>query len=164
VPGTVMRAHWREGEAWAALGVIALGAFLMFQTSRIEVSPGYARVGPSLFPWLISSALVLLGLALLREALTGRWTAADDAGERTPFKGVALFWVAIGLVLFVVTITPLGFPIAAGLLFAGASRAFGSTRSVLDVAIGFVLGVVVFVGFNYGLGLSLPAGVLGGIL
>jgi putative tricarboxylic transport membrane protein len=57
-----------------------------------------------------------------------------------------------------------GFPLAACVMFACVAHGFGSRRSVIDIAIGLVLGVVVFVGFNYGLGLSLPAGILSGLL
>ncbi len=159
-----MHARLRSGEGWVALGIIILGAFLMFQTSSIEVSPSYARVGPRVFPWMISAALVLLGVALLRSTLAGNWSAADDAAGRTPFDGGAFIWVGVGLVLYLVTITFLGFPIAAGLLFAGVARAFGSRRIAMDVGIGLALGTAVFLGFNYGLGLSLPAGILRGFL
>ena len=159
-----MRARLWSGEVWVALGIIVLSAFLMAQTSSIEVSPNYALVGPRVFPWGVSAVLMFLGVALLRSALVGNWSAADDAAERTSFDGDALVWVAVGLVLYLVTIKFLGFPIAAALLFAGVARAFGSRRIAVDIGVGLALGLVVFVGFNYGLGLSLPAGVLEGLL
>ena len=71
------------GEAGLGAAVLALGAFIAFETSR---APGAANavVGPALFPYLISAGLILVGLALLREAITGHiahaqglsWTAS----------------------------------------------------------------------------------------
>ena len=58
------------GEAGLGVAVLALGAFIAYETSR---APGAANavVGPALFPYLIAAGLILVGLALLREALTG---------------------------------------------------------------------------------------------
>ena len=56
-----------RGETWIALGVIAFGVFLLIQTAAIEVSPGYARVGPRVFPLAISGVLIALGIGLLGE-------------------------------------------------------------------------------------------------
>ena len=160
-----MRARLWSGEVWVALGIVVLGAFLMFQTSAIEVSPNYARVGPRVFPWIVSSVLVLLGIVLLRSALVGRWTSDEAATqEGAAVHGAALVWLVLALAVYLIAIKPFGFPIAAALLFVGTARAFGSARSAVDLGIGLVLGVVVFAGFNYGLGLSLPAGILIGVL
>jgi putative tricarboxylic transport membrane protein len=160
-----MRSYLRSGEVWLALGSIALGIFMMVQTTQIEVGASYARVGPRVFPWFVSTILVLLGLTLLRDALTGRWlkngSEEDDlpAPDRTSF-----LWLLGALALYILTIKYAGFAIASGLLFAGVARAFASRRLVLDLVIGLVLGIAVYVGFHHGLGLTLPAGILEPIL
>ncbi len=147
----------RRSEVWIALGIVALGAFLMIETTQIEVSPSYARVGPRVFPWIVSTALVLLGLGLLREALQGAvWT--EEGNEDAVFAPQPFLWMLGGLVIVVATISFVGFPIAAMLLFAAASRGFGSRRVVLDLVVGLALGIVIYIGFHYGLGLTLPAG------
>jgi putative tricarboxylic transport membrane protein len=152
-----------RAELWLAVGVIAVGAFLFFQTAAISVSPSYARVGPRVFPWAVSSVLVLLGVALAVQALSGRWTSAP---EPLPDRGAwsPLWWILAGLTLFVATISWAGFPIAAALLFIGAARGFDSRSLLLDVVLGFGLGLAVFIGFQRGLGLSLPAGLLEGLI
>ena len=57
--------------------MLALGAFIAFETSR---APGAANavVGPALFPYLIAAGLVLVGLALLREALPATSPMSGD--------------------------------------------------------------------------------------
>jgi putative tricarboxylic transport membrane protein len=49
-------------------------------------------------------------------------------------------------------------------LFVFVARAFGSRTWLRDIIIGLILSFVVYIGFTYGLGLDLPAGVLAGIL
>ena len=159
-----MRSYLRSGEVWIGSGVVALGAFMMIQTMQINVTANYARVGPRVFPWIVSGVLVLLGLGLMRDALTGRWIKDAAAEDLVPFDRTALLWLAIGLAFYLLTIQVGGFPIATGLLFACAARAFASRRSVLDLAIGLILGIAVYVGFAHGLGLTLPAGILGAVL
>ncbi len=159
-----MRSYLRRGEIWIAIGVIALGAFMMVQTMQINVSANYARVGPRVFPWIVSSVLVLLGLGLMRDFVTGRWVRDVDEEPLPALDRTALFWLVIGLALYLLTIKFAGFPIATGLLFAFAARAFNSRSIVLDLAIGLVLGIIVYIGFHHGLGLTLPAGILEAVL
>ena len=59
---------------------------------------------------------------------------------------------------------PLGFPVAAALLFFGVAAALGSRRWARDAGIAVVLSVLVFLAFARGLGVGLPAGVLQGVL
>ena len=66
-----------------------------------------------------------------------------------------------GLVLATLTVERVGFPVAAAVLFALTARAFGSRRLPRDVAAGLALGVVVWLIFSRGLGVSLPGGPLG---
>lgn len=159
-----------SGELLVALGIVAFGLFLMVETMAIPVSPGYARVGPRVIPWVVSSALVLVGLMLVREALTGKWWKpiegiedADQIGEAAPPSFAPVIWLIVGFGLYLITIKFAGLPIASALLFAAGARAFDSLRPVPDLIVGLILGLVIFIGFNYGLGLSLPGGVLGGL-
>jgi putative tricarboxylic transport membrane protein len=159
-----MRSSLRSGEVWIAAGVIVLGVFMMSQTMQINVSANYARVGPRVFPWIVSSVLVLLGLGLLHSALTGRWNRDEDEEVLPAPDRTAMLWLAVGLALYLFTIKIVGFPIATGLLFAFAARAFASRRIVIDLAIGLGLGIAVYIGFHHGLGLTLPAGILEPVL
>ena len=153
-----------SGELLLALGTVAFGLFFAVQTSLIEVSPGYARVGPRVFPWVISGGLIALGLWLAFEAWTRRWVSEETAQPAGPFDWPAFVLIGIGLLLHMVLIGSAGFVVASTVLFVCITRAFGERRLARSAAIGLILTIIVFVGFTYGLGLALPAGVLDRIL
>lgn len=163
------------GEFFLALGTAALGVFLAIQTAGIEVSPSYARVGPRVFPWVVSFALVGLGLWIAYDVYRTRKAkseadppaaaapeAIDPADE--PVDRNAFLTIGLGLVLQMALMSTAGFIIASTVLFVCAARAFDSRNLVRNTAIGFLLTTVVYVGFVYGLGLDLPAGILSGVL
>ena len=153
-----------SGELALTLGIAAFGVFLAVQTMGIEVSPGYARVGPRVFPWVVSFALIGIGLWLAREAAAGLWESEDSTPAAPAFDWRAFLLIGLGLVLHMGLIGRAGFVIASAVLFVCVTRAFGSRALLRDAAIALVLALVVYVGFRYGLGLDLPAGVLEGIL
>ena len=74
----------RVSEAAFGGGVLALGLFIAFETSRIHVAPTYAAIGPRLFPSLVAAGLIVIGVLVLREALFGH-----VAHERS---GIELDW------------------------------------------------------------------------
>jgi putative tricarboxylic transport membrane protein len=151
----------RLGESVLGGAVLALGLFVAFETYQLEVAPSQATVGPRLFPFLVAIGLIVVGAALLREALFGH--IAHEGGFELDWRAVGL--VSAGLVLQMLLLESLGWVVAAALLFVAATLAFGSRRLVLDAAIGVVLAGLAFVIFNYGLGLSLPTGtVIEGLL
>jgi putative tricarboxylic transport membrane protein len=153
-----------SGELALSLGIVALGLFLVVQTAGIDVSPSYARVGPRVFPWVISFGLILLGLLLARDAIAGQWIADDSTPGAPAFDWHAFLLIGLGLILHMVLIGRGGFVIASTVLFVCVARGFGSRAWLRDTVIGAILAFVVYVGFKYGLGLDLPAGVLAGIL
>lgn len=153
-----------SGELAFSLGIIALGLFMAVQTAGIDVSPSYARVGPRVFPWVVSFGLVVVGLVLARDAIAGQWVAEDSVPGSPGFDWHAFLFIGIGLVLHMVLIGRAGFVIASTVLFVCVARGFGSRTWLRDTIIALILAVVVYVGFQYGLGLDLPAGVLAGIL
>lgn len=153
------------GELLVALGISALGAFLAIQTAGIEVSPTYARVGPRVFPWVISGVLIVLGLWLAFDVIRARKPDAETATEEAAeFDWNAFFTIGLGLVLHMALIGYAGFIIAATVLFVCVARAFDSRNIARNALIGAVLASIVYVGFKYGLGLDLPGGMLVGLL
>jgi putative tricarboxylic transport membrane protein len=150
----------RLGEAILALAVLLLGVFVAIETALLRTGPGYSAIGPKLFPWLVAAGLVLVGLALLREARSG------EVEHPTGFELDAppLLLVTGGLVAQMLLMRPAGFVIASTVLFVAVARSFGSRRLVRDAAIGLVLCAAVHVAFTRGLGLALPAGALGALL
>jgi len=153
-----------SGELLLALGIVAFGLFFAVQTSLIEVSPGYARVGPRVFPWVISGGLIALGLWLAFEAWTRRWVTEESTEQAAEFDWPAFLLIGFGLLLHMALIGRAGFVIASTVLFVCIARAFGERRLARTAAIGLILTIIVFAGFTYGLGLALPAGILDRIL
>jgi putative tricarboxylic transport membrane protein len=139
------------------IGVLGLAAVIAWQTSRIPSEAAYAQVGPAIIPWLVSVALAVLGLAILAAGLTGRWHSepAPCALDRT-----SLAWLVGGLLLNLVLIDLVGFILASTLLFVCAARAFGSRRVLRDAAIGFVIALLCYVGFDRVLGYEIGSGVI----
>ena len=153
------------GEALLALGSVAFGAAVVWQTTQIRLTPAYAKVGPRAIPYIVGAGLVVVGLWLLAEALTGRAAApasdSEDVDPSLPTDWRAVGLVALALVAYLVLIEPAGFVVASTVLFVGAAFAMGSRRPARDAALGLVAALVLYLGFTRGLGLDLPAGVLG---
>jgi putative tricarboxylic transport membrane protein len=150
----------RLGEAVLAAFILLLGVFVAIETANLRTGPGYAAIGPKLFPWLVAAGLVLVGLALLYEARAG--AIAHPAGFQLDLPPALA--VTAGLVLQMLLMRPAGFVIATAALFVAVTYALGSRRILLNVAIGLALCAITYVAFTRGLGLVLPAGVLGTVL
>jgi putative tricarboxylic transport membrane protein len=147
----------RLGEAVLAAFILVLGVFIAVETAMLRTGPGYAAIGPKLFPWLVAAGLLLVGLALLYEARAGALAQPVDFALDLP----PALAVTAGLILQMVLMRPAGFVIASAVLFVAVAYAFGSRRLALNAAVGLVLCTVTYVAFTRGLGLVLPAGVLG---
>jgi putative tricarboxylic transport membrane protein len=147
----------RTSQRIVATAVLIIGFALAIGTWQLPDAPGYARVSARLFPGLIAGGLLLLGSLLLLQALRGGFRNVSEEA-REPFHLGGFAWVSIGLIAHMALIAGIGFVLAATLLYVCAGRGFGSMRPARDAAVGFVIGAVVYVLFNYGLTLSLPWG------
>jgi putative tricarboxylic transport membrane protein len=154
-----------RGQVALAAGVVAIGAFVLWGSMALATSGGYAQVGPGVVPRIVGTGILALGALLLREAFTGGFRGVDEVAEETmPMDWLAFAWVTGGIVLYGLLIEKAGFIIASTLLFAFVARGFYSRRWLLNAGVGVLLAVIVFAIFNYGLGLTLPAGVLKAVL
>lgn len=149
-------------------GVLGLGLAVAGVAMTLPSEGGYAGIGPNFFPGVVGAGIIVLGLWLSFEALTGGWRGAppDNARERGEhaFHAAGFGWVTAGLVLHMALIGWAGFVIAGTALFACVARAFGSRRIARDVSIGLLLSVAVFFFFVRLLDVNLPAGWLQSIL
>jgi putative tricarboxylic transport membrane protein len=156
------------GAVLLAAAAVALGLAMIWQTTQIRITPAYSTVGPRVLPFIVAGGLVLIGLWLAVEALTGRAPASGEASEDVdptlPTDWRALALLATALVGYVLLIEPLGFVLSSGLLFVGAAFAMGSRRPLRDVAIGLLMAALLYAAFTRGLGIRLPAGPLAGVL
>jgi len=152
----------KPAELVLSVAVLVLGIAVGVGTTMLSGAGGYARVGPNVAPAVVAAGLVLLGLWLLYETVTGGWrnaipNEAEARGEHR-FHIPAFIWVSIGLITQLLLIHQAGFVIAQALLFGCVARGFGSTRSVRDLAIGIILALAVFLFFVKFLNVNLPAG------
>jgi putative tricarboxylic transport membrane protein len=151
-----------------SLGMTALGVGAAAVALSLPSAGGYSRIGPNVFPLVVSFGLIALGGTLLYECLTGGWRTRvpDDPAERGEhaFLPAAFGWVSGGLFAQMALIHTGGFVIAAAALFACVARGFGSARFLRDAAIGLLLGLGVFLFFVRFLNVNLPAGWLHPIL
>jgi putative tricarboxylic transport membrane protein len=107
-------------------------------------------------PWWLGAAVAAWGLVAVARGERFEPQEAEDADlTRQPSR--VSFWTAVAAgVAPIFVIRPLGFPIAAALAFALTARAFGSRRVLVDLAVGFGLGLACWLLFSRLLGLSLP--------
>lgn len=151
------------GELMVSIALAALGIFVIAEARDISSGASYSQVGPAAFPLLIGACLLVLGGTLAWQASSGGWRKVplDEAHEAPDWPSFALLSTAV--VLHMATIAWAGFILASTWLFALVARGFGSRRIFRDIVAGAVLSSLAFLLFTRGLGLTLPAGLLGGL-
>ena len=153
--------HRLNAHAFVGLALALIGIGLFLSAQEIEVSPAVVLLGPRLFPSIVALGLILLGALTVASALAGSRDEVIQAEPEMPKPEndwPAFLTALTGPILFLLTVDPLGFAVAAALLFASVARAFGSRRPLVDLSLGLVIGAVILTVFSYGLGLVLPAG------
>jgi putative tricarboxylic transport membrane protein len=146
-------------------GVLLLGLALAGGAVAIPSAAGYGGVGPNFLPWLVSISLILCGVLIVREALTGGFRAMDEpSGAQQPYWP-ALAWISAGLLANAALITTIGFILSCTLCYMlavqGLKRAAGSdamkaSALVADLVTGFAIAAPVFWMFTQFLAINLP--------
>jgi putative tricarboxylic transport membrane protein len=156
------RAAWALPETVLGFGVVLTAVLAFWQTAIIPVSPLYSKVGPTIFPYIASGLLLVLGLLLTLQGLRGGWQPEDE--KEVPLDWKAMAFVGAGLVANVVLIGPLGFTIASTVMFTLIAWGFGSRTPWRDAPIGFLLALAAYFGFATGLGVNIGRGPLEGAI
>ncbi|MFP7365900.1 tripartite tricarboxylate transporter TctB family protein [Corynebacterium callunae] len=120
--------------------------------------------GPSFFPIILGVAGIVVAICLSLQILKTPFEVENHSGRSWRFHSdyVSLSWAIGGFFFFAVLLPYLGWILAGALLFWCMTRAFGSKHPVFDIFISFMISSVVYLGFDVGLGLNLPSGILGG--
>ena len=150
-----------------ALGVLALGAFFLLGARGIEGAAGCALIGPRVSPQFVGIGLLAVGALLAVDTLRGgraEPAAEEDADPDAPINWRSVAWVSLGVVLDILLLNRLGFILTSAVLFWCVARGFHSRAPLRDLAIAVLLSVIVYLAFTRGLGLTLPPGVLSGLL
>ncbi|NJQ16589.1 tripartite tricarboxylate transporter TctB family protein [Streptomyces bohaiensis] len=157
-------APWTGPGAWIFPGLVALfGVIAVWGALTIEAPPNSAPPGPGVVPGVIGVLLLVVAAKMAFDNLrVARAVAAGtDLGPPAPpteWSPVALTLGA--LAVHVALLEPLGWLLAGTLLFWGVSYAFGARSPLRDAVVSLSMSAAVQVGFSFGLGLSLPGGVL----
>jgi putative tricarboxylic transport membrane protein len=152
-----MRATRPINRPYLVTGLVLLAAAAVTawdaSTMRIRANFGFGADAAS---YLVAGLLVLLALGHFVGAVRG---AVEMPADDVDFR--AMGWVGLGLAGLIGTIwLGGGFILAATLLFAFTARAFGRKAILVDLLIGAVLGLIVYLLFNRLLTLALPSGPL----
>jgi putative tricarboxylic transport membrane protein len=149
------------GQLAVAVGVAAIGALILGGSFQLPAGGGYAQVGPAVVPRVVGIGLLVIGAFLIREALTGGFRGVDEeAEEKLPMDWRSFGWVSAGILIYGLFVEWAGFVLSSTALFILVARGFNSRRWLLNLVTGALLSVIVFAIFKYGLGLTLPAGLL----
>jgi len=151
------------GEIVFAVAVVALGAFAMVDARTIPVPITAGAMGPRVMPYLVGALLVLSGLGVLATVLRGRRGEAEDSEDLDPRAHTD--WATVAILVAIVAahialIRPLGWPVAATVLFGGVAVTLGARPVWRAVALGLVVALIIQAAMAGGLGVSLPPGPL----
>jgi putative tricarboxylic transport membrane protein len=142
---------------WIGCAILAMGGIWLYGASSIAATTGFIGLGPAAIINAVGAGLVVLGVLLIVQALRGVSFSPEqeegvDAGA--PPSRKAFLLALAGITLPLATIQWLGFPLTAMLVFTLITHAFGSRRTLLDLAVGLILSSGSWFGFSK-LGISL---------
>ncbi|MET8049399.1 tripartite tricarboxylate transporter TctB family protein [Streptosporangium sp. NPDC005286] len=158
---------WRRPELGLAVLVLALGAFVIVGTADVTAPGSSFGLGPRFFPALVGAAMLLIGLFYVIDVLRGGHGDPEDAedadsGARADWRTVAL--VSVIFLAFAGLLDLLGWIIAGALLFFGLSVTLGAPHRLRAGVIAILLSTATYLAFVKGLGVTLPAGLLSGVI
>ncbi|MCC7346862.1 MAG: tripartite tricarboxylate transporter TctB family protein [Variibacter sp.] len=145
-------------ELGLGIGLLMFSGLVFWQIVQIPVSPLYAKIGPTVFPYVSGVGLAILSCFLIAEACMGGWQ--PDEEKEVPLDWRALLYVGLGLIANVSLITWLGFTLASTVMFVLIARGFGSGRPLRDALIGFAVALASYFGFAKALGVNIGAGLV----
>ena len=144
--------------------VALTGLGLAVGALKIPGEAGYGGVGPNFLPWVVSVVLLLCGILIVREALSGGFRDMEppSGGDRAWWPG--LVWVSAGLLANAALITTIGFILSCTLCYLlavqGLRRAQGQAPGARTIAVDAVTGAAisapVFWAFTQFLAINLP--------
>lgn len=144
---------------------VVLGAFYLFGTTLVPVFDAGDQVGPRAFPYLVSVVVIACGIALIVQDMRSAkrkpfsWGFIADRAIWLKILATMCAGIVYGLIL-----DDLGYLIATFLFMIVVSELINVGRHMQNLTIAVVFSVVTFIAFALVLQLSLPRGILGGIL
>ncbi len=134
--------------------LLLLAAVIFWDTSTLQLAPTYG-LGPKAMPYVVAAGLALLAAGNFILAWRGDFPAREDVD----LQAIVLILGGLAALIAIIGLGG-GFIPATTILFAATAAAFGRRAVHIDLAIGLVLAVAIYLLFDKLLTLSLPAGPL----
>jgi putative tricarboxylic transport membrane protein len=153
----------RIGEILFAAGTILLGVYALIGAAGIRIPGSTNTLGPQAFPYAVGAILTVTGVVVVVLAIRGSLGVPETGEDIDP--NVATDWITVAKLVGIFAahaflIPVIGWPLAAGLLFAVSAVSLQARRWWHAALGGLGLGLVVQFIFGTLLGLSLPPGPL----
>jgi putative tricarboxylic transport membrane protein len=147
----------RQALATMVFGLVLLLLSIAVLVQAVRLDNGGNAVGPATVPWVLGGSLLVVGaLTIVRGRRDmGVWEASDHTTSQD-WKRLGLLLSA--LVVFAVVVPFLGYVVSATLLYGVTAVALGAPHRTQMFAVGFSVAAVVWLLFDVGIGISLPAG------
>lgn len=169
-------AHLSRGALVVPAILAALGVFLTYGTLTMQVVGDGGLFGPTTMPWIVAVlcfvVAALLAFDILRPrpefdtpapAATTTGDADGDVPADTGVNAPAVLTAVGGVAAFIVVLPHLGWILSATGLFVAVAAALGNRRWPATALGGLAVSSAVQIVFSMLLGISLPAGFVGGI-
>ncbi|MEU9508625.1 tripartite tricarboxylate transporter TctB family protein [Micromonospora sp. NPDC048170] len=159
----------RDRAQYAVCAFLALvGVLVLVDAARTGHAISAAdAIGPKPVPILLGVLLLIVATLYTVDVArggTGEPEAGEDVDLTTPIDWRTVLLLIGAFLVNAVLIDRLGWVISGSLLFWGSAFALGNRHHVRNLLIAVALSLATFYTFAIGLGVSLPAGVLQGIL
>ena len=162
-----MNAVKDKGELGFAGLLLALGIFILVDTTTIEIPKAASNVGPRFVPYAVGALLTAAAAVVVINILRGDHAEPDegelvDPTQPMDYRRVSLLIASV--IAFAVLLDPLGYVPATAFSFFGVAMTLGA-RHYARLAVGsLIVALAVYLAFTRGLGIYLPPGLLDGIL
>ena len=150
--------RWVHPHLLAAEAIVLFGVWYLWQALALHEGPGYAAVGPRVFPALVGTGVLLSGAALVLDQLRQPAELVPPAVEPADWPTLGL--TALAFALYLASLLPLGFVPATTLFVPLCARVLGSRALLRDLLSGAGLSLTTSALFTRLLGLELPRGPL----
>lgn len=175
-------AHLSRGALVVPAILAALGVFLTYGTLTMQVVGDGGLFGPTTMPWIVAILCYVVAALLAFDILRPRpefdapapaaagsgdgdveGAAAGDPPADTGVNAPAVLTAVGGVAAFIVVLPYLGWILSATGLFVAVAAALGNRRWPAMALGGLAVSSAVQVVFSMLLGISLPAGFVGGL-
>lgn len=155
------------GELAFAGSLLLLGVVVLIDAKNMLVPPGSGSVGPQVFPTIIGIFIVLVAIGLAIEIFRGNLgqpegTEFGEIHAKTDWKTLGI--VTGSILTYPFLIESAGFVVASTVVFFGVGFAYGARKFIKNFLIALIFALLVYLTFTKLLNVSLPAGILKGIL